>query len=153
MAARCPDGRLTEEVLPEAADATTEFGQAVARLLTGPELRLPEPHSFRDGHGFERRDVRIAWWRTDLRTWREAALSVPDPSDLPEREIGAGVTPYPADAPPVLCGHYKMSGPPRIDSPRAASLDYPATPVVYRWGGEARLSGMNLWRIGREREN
>lgn len=154
IAERRPDGRLQEEDLPEIAAKDTNFGSAVNNLVTGPELRLPEGYSFHDAGGDERFDVRIAWWRPHARTWRQAALSVPDPSELPEfklpecREISF----YPADAPPVLVGHYKMTGPPAIEETRAACLDYPNTTCVYRWRGEAELDMRSLAAVARSEE-
>lgn len=146
VAARRPDGRLREEDLAEVAEKDTPFARAVERLVTGPEARLPDGGTFEDAGGETRRDVRLRWW-AGARTWRAAALSVPDPSALPEGEVPPdAVTLYPEGAPPALCGHYKMRGPPAIETPRAACLDYPGAPVAYRWEGEARLDPRNLLR-------
>lgn len=141
IAARRPDGRLREDDLEEVARKETVFAQAVDLLVTGPEIALPLGVGFYDAAGHHRRQVRIAWWRAEARTWRDAALSVPDPEVLPETEIemGCGVTFYGADEPPVLVGHYKMQGAPRIEGPTAACLDYPKTPCVYEWAGESVL--------------
>lgn len=141
IAARRPDGRLHEDDLEEVARKETAFAKAVDLLVSGPEIPLPAGIGFHDAAGHYRSQVRIAWWRSDARTWRDAALSVPDPEVLPDTriEVGRGIAFYGSNEPPVLVGHYKMQGPPLIEGPTAACLDYPKTPCVYRWAGEETL--------------
>lgn len=148
IAARRPDGRLRVEDLAEIADESTPFGCAVKTITTGPEVTLPPRYAFVDAGGHRRTQMRLAWWRSDADSWREAALSVPDPSTLPDAPLPPGVQAeiYPEDAPPVLVGHYKMTGAPRV-SGTAACLDYPAAPCVYRWRGETVLGGANLLTV------
>lgn len=143
--ARRPDGRLRLEDLPEIADESTDFGRAVKLITSGREELLPEGRSFRDKNGHLRRHVRLSWWRQG-HSWRDAALSVPDPEELPDGPLPASFTPAPrpADAPPVFVGHYKMDGVPRLEADHAVCLDYPHAPCLYRWRGEARLVGENL---------
>lgn len=149
VAARRPDGRLKPEDLPEVAADVTEFAQAVNRLVSGPEVKLPEGHSFLDNSKHRRTHVRIAWWRSEARTWRDAALSVPDPDTLPDTPLPdvPDIDLYPQDAPPVLVGHYKMKGELALDSDAAACLDYPDAPCAYRWRGETGLHPGNLLAI------
>ncbi|WP_282026597.1 metallophosphoesterase [Limimaricola cinnabarinus] len=149
VAARRPDGRLREADLPEIAARSTRFGRAVQLLVTGPEQRLPEGMGFHDSHGTLRRRVRLAWWRHGARSWRDAALSVPDPEELPRTALPArgDLTFYPKGVPPVLCGHYKMRGAPCIEARNVACLDYPDTPCIYRWRGEARLMEEHLQAV------
>ncbi len=143
ISARRPDARLRPEDLEEVAAKTSAFAKAVNNLLTGPELRLPEGVSFHDKGGHERHHARIAWWRSQERTWRRASLSIPNPDELPDTEIGSfdGVQFYPAGSPPVFVGHYKMLGEPTLEVPNAVCLDYPHDPCVYLWQGEATISG------------
>ncbi|MFG6592786.1 metallophosphoesterase [Sulfitobacter sp. 1A12157] len=141
--ARRPDGRLHADDLPEVAAATSSFGKAVERLLSGPEVSLPEGYMFHDMNNHERCEVRLAWWRPEATTWREACLSVPKPDELPSGALPPDTAAllYSADAPPVFVGHYKMNGTPCIEAPNAACLDYPASPCAYRWRlGEALLA-------------
>lgn len=151
VAKRRPDGRLAEEDLEEVAEKRTPFARAVETLLCGPEVELPGGAVFTDIKGARRRHVRIAWWRSGARSWRDAALSVPEPGDLPDGPLTGfeGVELYPAGAPPVLVGHYKMHGTPAIESRNAACLDYPASPCLYRWRGEARLDAERLATVRR----
>ena len=146
---RRPDGFLRREDLQEVSDESTPFGRAVKALLTGPEVKLPEPFVFHDFHGTPRKEVRLAWWRADAATWPEATLSVPDVSQLPQGKLPADAMAeiYQADAPPVLVGHYKMKGEPSIDHPNASSIDYPDAPCIYRWSGENRLTKENLIKL------
>lgn len=146
VARRRPDGRLRPEDLPEVAAKKTPFAQAVETLTSGPEVPLPSGHSFHDIYGNERHNVRVAWWKAQRGTWRDVALSVPRPEELPDSQVSGtdGIPFYPDDAPPVFVGHYKMPGSPRIEWANAACLDYPAQPCVYRWEGEQRLQEGNL---------
>lgn len=152
VAARRPDGRLHPIDLEEVAGKATDFAQAVEQLTSGPEVALPKHYSFADSKGSQRTDVRVAWWLEPGQSWRSAALSVPNPSALPEEIVptSAGVPFYPTNAPPVLAGHYKMAGEPALATYQASSLDYPTNPCVYRWQGEARLMPTNLKKISFE---
>lgn len=146
IAERRPDGRLQEEDLPEVAAKKSVFANAVEMLLSGPECRLPEPFRFRDIKGEFRRDVRIAWWRPEARTWREAGLSVGDINELPDEAIpeSCNVEFYPNSAPPVFFGHYKIKDTPKLEGYNVACIDYPDSPCTYTWMGEGRLIGKNL---------
>ncbi|MBB1492840.1 hypothetical protein H5395_15170 [Paracoccus sp. MC1854] len=145
---RRPDGRLRPEDLPEIAREDTAFGRAVKLITSGREVALPEGVSFLDKRGDRRHDVRLAWWRQD-KTWRSAALSVPDRNSLPDSPLpDAIVTPaHPAGAAPVFVGHYKMDGRPRVESEDVLCLDYPAAPCVYRWSGEPGIDPTRLQEI------
>jgi hypothetical protein len=153
--ARRPDGRLHPDDLPEVAAATSPFGKAVERLLSGPEVSLPEGYMFRDTNNHERRGVRLAWWRPEATTWQEACLSVPKPEDLPSGAIPPDTAAllYHEDALPVVVGHYKMSGAPGIEAPNAACLDYPTRPCVYRWRTGEPLLSDNLIVIEVDRDD
>lgn len=149
ISARRPDGRLQPEDLIEVAAKSSPFAEAVNLLLTGPEARLPDGFSFHDKGGHLRHHARIAWWRSGQTNWRNAALSVPNPEELPDCEISTleGVEFYSLDESPVFVGHYKMIGRPTIETFNAACLDYPDTPCVYRWSGEARLNQGSLLTV------
>ncbi len=150
--ARRPEGYLQSSDLFEIADESTNFGRAVKLLVSGPEARMPMPHAFTDLKGKIRHEVRLAWWRADVLTWREAALSVPEASlhQLPDGPLPPDVLAaiYDAQNPPVLVGHYKMKNEPRIEHPKAACLDYPDTGCIYRWHNEDTLLTKNLAALG-----
>lgn len=149
ISARRPDAKLQPEDLIEVAAKSSPFAEAVNLLLTGPEARLPDGFSFHDKGGHQRQYARIAWWRSGQTNWRNAALSVPNPEELPDCEISTleGVEFYSLDESPVFVGHYKMIGRPTIETFNAACLDYPDTPCVYRWSGEARLNHGSLLTV------
>jgi hypothetical protein len=146
VAERRPDGRLRVEDLLEVSEKKTKFAKAVERLTSGPEVELPNDIKFHDKNKHPRGHVRIAWWKAQIGTWREVALSVPDLSELPDAPVsGAENVPlYLNDAPPVFVGHYKMQGSPRLEGHNAICLDYPTEPCVYLWNGEARFTEDNL---------
>lgn len=142
-----PDGYLKPEDIPEIAARQTPFAQAVDRMLTGPEIALPEGHGFFDRKGKERHNLRMRVWRRPT-DWADAALSAPAGLPLPEGyPAGLDSLLYPQDAPPVLVGHYKMTGSPAFDAPRGGLIDYPEAPCVSLWDGEADLSAANLHRV------
>lgn len=146
-----PDGVVTlargsledHDFLLETLHRGTPEKRALDHLLKGPELELPDGCVFRDKEGVARRDIRSRWWDIGARrTYGE--LAMPNGMDLdipvPTERLG-GVPDYPADAPPVFCGHYWL--PP--DHPKrplwrnVACLDFSAARggplVAYRWDG------------------
>lgn len=143
---RRPDGLLLVEDLPEIAAESSAFGRAVKLLVSGPELPLPGGATIKDFKDHSRTDIRIAWWRNGAKSWRELALSVQDPTQVPDipLELGQVSEFYPFDVSPVLVGHYKMNPPIRLEHSKAACLDYPYAPCVYHWGGEESLEPSNF---------
>jgi len=143
---RRPSGHLQLEDLEEVAAKTTEFALAVETITSGPEAKLPVGYSFTDNGGNKREHVRLSWWNAENNTWKKAALSVPDLSQLPTGELPVDLMGeiYSVDAIPVLVGHYKMKGVPNLQSSNASSLDYPMNKCVYQWSGESTLQSENL---------
>ena len=134
IAVRRPDARLRPEDLQEVALEETAFARSVAETLNGPDAQLPEGYSFHDAAGHRRERIRLAWWRSEARDWRDLALSVPDVECLPVGPASADVTTkvYPEHEPTVFVGHYKMVGYPRVERTNAICLDYPKVPCAYR---------------------
>ncbi|MDU8914222.1 metallophosphoesterase, partial [Aestuariicoccus sp. MJ-SS9] len=122
------DGRLSGDQFLEAAKKGAPLYDLVETTTKGPETELPAGYGFRDKGGQLRREIRLQWWNDDARTWRDAAISVPDPAELPEGDLPADVTRsiYSKDADPVFFGHYWLSGEPEQQSPNALCLDYSA---------------------------
>lgn len=145
---RRPNGLLAIDDLQEIAleNDATGFAEAVLTTLKGPEAELPAPHYFHDIKGHRRTALRLKWWQSGAMTWRDAALSVPDPETLPATPIEGDIAfrSYDADAKPVFFGHYKRLGSPAIDAPNAVCLDYPRVTCAYRWAGETWLDPQNL---------
>ena len=143
---RRPDGRLRAEDLEEVALKQTDFAKAVEALTSGPEVLLPDEYWFYDNKGNRRREVRLAWWKPQDGTWRDLALAVPDIQQLPDTPVSGveTINIYGEDQKPVLVGHYKMKGEPRIEVGQAACLDYPEYRCVYNWSGERKLTHENL---------
>lgn len=140
-----PDGKLKPEDLPEIATESTAFGQAVKRITSGPEVTLPEGYFMTDAKGVQRREVRLRWWGNP-KTWREAALSVPDPSCLPDADLPPeliAANDFSA-SPPIFMGHYKMVGNPKIDNGDVVCLDYPYAPCAYAFQGETKITRENF---------
>ncbi|MDW9689395.1 metallophosphoesterase [Sinorhizobium meliloti] len=145
---RNADGRLKRGDLQELAfeNEATAFAAAVLSSLKGPEAMLPNGHSFEDIKGHSRTAVRLKWWYADGQTWRAAALSVPNPDELPDTPVTENrhITFYGAEQKPVFFGHYKMPGEPELSARNALCLDYPQQACAYRWNGESELKGESL---------
>jgi len=124
----CPDGHLSQEQLVRAADQTDALFGMVEEITKGPEHCLPNGHCFHDKDGTRRHHVRLQWWKSDARSWRDIAISVPDPSDLPDAPLPETLLAqtYPADERPVFFGHYWLTGAPILQAPNALCLDYSA---------------------------
>jgi hypothetical protein len=146
--ARRPSGLLAQDDLQDVAleDDASGFAEAVLTTLKGPEAELPTPYFFYDIKGHKRTGLRLKWWQSGAMTWRDAALSVPDPAVLPGTPIEGEVAfrAYDVEAKPVFFGHYKRLGSPALDAPNAVCLDYPRATCAYKWAGEHQLDSKNL---------
>jgi Calcineurin-like phosphoesterase len=152
LARLAPGGVLARDRLLLAGRRDDALHEDVETLTKGPEARLPAGAGFTDKENHVRHEVRLAWWRREARTWREAAISVPDPGQLPEGELPDGIAAelYPADEKPVFFGHYWLEEMPRIEAPNALCLDCSAgigdNPLVaYAW--EPGASGLAVEAI------
>ena len=123
-----PEGVLPTEHLISAGRKGDLLKNDVDLLAKGPEVRLPRGLTFHDGGGQRRDEVRLAWWRDGVRTWREAVVSVPNLHQLPDEHLpdDVGGMLYPKNAKPVFFGHYWMSGPISMENTNAICLDYSA---------------------------
>jgi hypothetical protein len=130
------DALLPHGKIDSLSDIKDGIGLAVERLLKGMEIKLPPNVSFLDYRKVPRKEMRVKWWAEGDRTFRNLALSVPDPLGLPDGSVphGDALFNFQRGGKPVFVGHYKMHGTPAIGSDRGAlCLDYPKTPCVYHW--------------------
>lgn len=140
LARLAPGGVLPRDRLLRAGRWKDPLNEDVEVLTKGPEEPLPAGRGFTDKGGHRRDRVRIAWWRSGARTWREAAISVPDVGDLPDAPLPPDIATelYPAGEKPVFFGHYWLEDAPIVEAPNAMCLDYSAgigdNPLVaYAW--------------------
>ena len=123
---------------------------AIEYCLKGPELGLPSGHSFEDGGGHTRTKMRLKWWDVKASsTYRTTAVSVPDPSQLPDEPLPAELLSNVRISKPVFFGHYWMTGKPQLLSDKIACLDWSVVKengqlVAYRFDGESSLSESKL---------
>lgn len=177
-----PDDEFWRELLDigagvRAHELPADHSPAIAleRILKGVELALPNGSFFVDGDGHERREIRVRWFdAAEGRPYGAHALMKPgeimrlgrdlsqhlierprDPQaarELARRIPFDASDAYPADAPPVLFGHYAL-----FDADDAVEcgvlrenvgcvdhgIAYPARAgarlTAYRWCGEQRL--------------
>jgi len=122
------DGVLSEEQLIRVADPADELFHLAEEVTKGPEHRLPDGFSFRDKDGTHRDHVRLQWWNAGAGTWRDIAISVPVPDDLPDAPLPETLMAqtYPVNERPVFFGHYWLSGDPVLQGRNALCLDYSA---------------------------
>lgn len=144
-------GVLSEDQLTKAADKEHVLFKLIETALKGPELQLPPGFFFVDKGGDERREVRRKWWDGNAVSWRDVAISVPDPEKLPDQPLPDDVlrSAYPSDAAPVFFGHYWMEGEPVLQAENALCLDYSAGrdgPLV-SYGAEPGRKLLSLDRL------
>lgn len=130
------DALLPHGQIDSLRDIEDGLGFAAERLLKGMEILLPPKASFLDRNGISRNEMRVKWWAEGDRTYRNLALSVPDPSVFPDIMVPNAdeLFNFQHGGKLVFVGHYKMHGTPSLGSDRAAlCLDYPKTPCFYHW--------------------
>lgn len=122
-----PEARITDDHLLRESWTSGPLWNALEIVTKGIEEPLPEGYSFHDKDGHERHDVRIGWWLSGGRTWRDVARSVPDRSALPANALPNRIAAcvY-TDPTPVFFGHYWMTGDPVVEAANALCLDYSA---------------------------
>ncbi len=152
----------TEFLHRSATKGSKEF-EAIDKLLKGPEIPLPLTFSAPDSEGFERTEMRLAWWkpRSGGNRFRYDELAVPGegnmPSDIIPVEDLKRWPGYANGEEPVIFGHYWLpADAPAPLSANAACVDFGvAKPgwrlVAYTWRGERTLTAehfANVPRIG-----
>ena len=146
--------RMSEALVEAASVDGSDAWEAVEHLLKGPELPVDPPYL--DTGGQERDQARFRWW-DGAATTLDRAVQLPggtktaagDPyPEVPAEPIDPPVPPYSDDEPPVLYGHYWMTGEPSRTGRRTACVDYSAgkggTLVAYRWSGESEFDDANF---------
>ena len=122
---------------------------AIEKVTSGLEIRLPDGHHFLDAQGQKRRKARAVWWskKTDLLSdVIEGIEMMPPLTALP---APADATLAPAGL--VAFGHYWMAGQhgiPSLTRDTAACLDFSVARggplVAYRFDGEPTFSEENF---------
>ena len=118
----------------------------ISRLLNGPEVVLPDGCAVVDAEGVPRPEMRVKWWNNlSQATYRQAVF--PDTDRVPDDPMRNGVacTGYPADAPPVIFGHYALKTDlAELLAPNVACTDFGMGKggflCAYQWKGEEALS-------------
>ena len=146
---RLPDGCLPQEAMDELFDKSGDLWRAVNCTLKGKEAMLPLGRTFCDTDGRDRSEMRIKWWSLGkCPSWREAAFENLDEAWAGESfDVGVLDTPwiYPPGAKPVFCGHYGLSGEPRLLAGNVCCVDYSVAKAgslaAIRWGTGALSNG------------
>lgn len=120
--------------------------ELISRVLNGPEVVLPDSFAVVDAEGVPRPEIRVKWWNNlSGATYRQAVF--PDSDLVPDEPMrsGAASPGYPADAPPVIFGHYAIKTDlPELLAPNVACIDFAMGKggilCAYQWKGEEALS-------------
>ena len=122
------DGVLSEDQVFRAADPDDELFRLAEEITKGLEHPLPDDCSFTDKDGTLRDHVRLQWWSADAQTWRDIAISVPVPGNLPDAPLPGSLRAqtYPAHERPVFFGHYWLSRDPVLQASNELCRDYSA---------------------------
>jgi len=145
-----PDLVLGEELFHQAATKGHPVKADVEQIAKGPDLVLPAGYGIYDEEGTRRERVRVKWWGGRSTSWRDLAMSVADPTELPSGNAPGDAVEflYGADELPVFFGHYWMQGTPELQAGNALCLDYSAGRdgplVTYRHERGAPLSTVNI---------
>lgn len=160
-----PGHRLTEELMQAASREPEDEAEkdtplpsvfkAVEAITKGVETPLPAPHTFRDKDGHERDRVRVRWWDTNAKTFRQSAMLEESLRlQLPDEPIPSHVRIGHDGGTPIFFGHYWLNGNPELLSNKAACVDYSIAKggklVAYRWDGEQELKQDRLHWVGKE---
>lgn len=136
--------RLTSKVIEDGNRKGTGRYNAIEAVLKGPEIKLPEGHSFGDSSGKARKEIRIRWWSPELTTYRAAYIG-PKGADIPDLPI-IDHKPLPEPDRPTFIGHYWFDHrvPMAPASRRVVCVDYSVSeggPLAgYRFDGDPNLS-------------
>lgn len=141
-----PHARLTPSFLYKSSLPGSPEFVAIEALLKGWQAPLPEGFSYADAEGHVRTETRLRWWPGQGEFWSDWMLTDAGLGGSDSLAFDRALLPgalYPADAPPVFCGHYWLRGTPGLQTPNVACLDYSiakgGTLVAYRWDGEQVL--------------
>ena len=145
------DGNF-DELIARANDQFSEYEDSLFHpidiFLKGPEVKLPEGVTFRDGEGVLRKRARLRWWQDPKNATFQEICFQPG-VDMP----ACGVAPeicnngfYGEDERPVFFGHYWLTGLPELIRANVCCLDYSVAGyrgdgrlVAYRFDGEQVL--------------
>jgi hypothetical protein len=135
---------LTDEAILLGGQPGNPIFDAIEVVCKGPEVTLPDGRSFADKEGKVRHEVRVRWWLPEAKTFRDAAIVPPGGEDqVPDVPLPDTWKGHRYEGPPVLFGHYWLTGPPQVISGQFACLDYSVAKggplVAYRWDGETEL--------------
>jgi len=146
-------GGLTDQLVRDGTTKTHASYDAIETVLKGPEVFM-DSYSYEDKDGNKRTEGRAQWWKPDATTLHDIVSLSPswplfDSDDnevgaLPQTPFTGSVPVYPADAPPVLFGHYWFTpDDPMPSTDTTACVDFSAVQggplVAYRWDGEPTL--------------
>jgi hypothetical protein len=130
----------------------------IRTILKGKEMNLPKPYFVSNGDGENKHEAKIKWWVNPKEAlYGEYLFNCPE--TLKDNPITAGNIPgdefYKSDT-PVFFGHYILSTPVRLQSPKVACLDYGVAKngllVAYRFNGEKELQMKNFVSVLKEME-
>lgn len=148
---RLVQGRLTDNLLHEAAVKGGALHTIIEETLKGKEITLPQGSAFLDKDGHPRQELRIKWWVDPVgATYKE--LGFPPQEEIPEHSVDPsrfGDRPhYSPDDLPVFFGHYWLKHEPMLQRANVCCLDYNVAKegklIAYRYNGERAPNAAKL---------
>jgi len=145
---RLKEGKLSETLIHESADKTTDLYHAVDITCKGKEAPLPDGQFFLDKDKHKRQDIRIKWW-LDPQKSTTKEMSIIEDLNLQHKPFKTDDHSfYAADEKPVFFGHYWLQGEPNLYRGNICCLDYSVAKdgylTAYRFDGEGELSNSNF---------
>lgn len=124
-------------------DRNSDDGEAVERLLKGPETRLPKGIAVQDRDGSRRKDMRVAWWKPLEGQTTYKDLAIKDEELVPNEKVdGHDLESWDAKAPLTIIGHYSLPAGSGHCAANVACIDYSSQFGIgaYCWKGEAQVN-------------
>ena len=151
---RFRDGAVMDDAFIRAAHVVgSPEWAAIEGLTKGLEIELPGGSTFTDHSGVNRRMVRAKWWEAGATHFRDVAIVGDDQLHrVPDHPLAPDFSGTAVVGSPIFVGHYWMTGPPALQSPKLACVDYSAAKdgplVAYRWDGETELDATRFVGAG-----
>ncbi|SNY58396.1 Calcineurin-like phosphoesterase [Arsukibacterium tuosuense] len=100
---------------------------ALEVLMKGWEIQLPDGCSFLDFANHPRNKIRTRWWLQHAADYQQFAISVPDITMLPKKQVDNKLMVGYDNNKPLFIGHYWLEGIPCCLSEHIACLDWSVT--------------------------
>jgi len=141
------NAHITDELILEAADESTDLFDAIEITLKGKEIEFPAGNIFKDKDGHERSSIRTKWWENPIKNTFKSIAIHPN-GTYPDDKIELADSFYDANDKPVFFGHYWLKGEPKLFQNNICCVDYSVANngklVCYTYNNEKKLNDSNF---------